>query len=75
MRAQILTAPNLTRPLPDLASAAEEERGTGTYPAGKRRDTAGEETVLTLAGAGPDRAPSVPPRTVLSEKEVENLPF
>jgi hypothetical protein len=72
MRAQVLTAPNLARPLPALAT---EEAATRTYPAGEHRGTASEEAASTQANGGQDYAPNVPPRAVLSEEEVENLPF
>jgi hypothetical protein len=75
MRAQIFTAPNLSRPLPGLAPVAEQECGTGAYLVVERRGTAGEETASTPAGAGRDKGPNVPPRTALSEKEVAELPF
>ena len=74
MRAQILTAPDLTHSLPGLGHTAEKT-ATRAYPAGRDLGTAGEETASTPASAGQDHAPSVPPRTVLSEKEVANLPF
>lgn len=74
MRAQVLTAPNLTRALPELTRPANES-ATRAYPAGEHRDTAGEETASTQASDGQDHVPNVPSRTALSEKEVENLPF
>lgn len=74
MRAQVLTAPNLACALPVLAHTAEEA-ATRAYPAGEHRGAAGKEAASTQASAGQDHAPNVPPRTVLSEKEVASLPF
>ncbi len=74
MRAQILTAPNLTSPLPELTHTAEKT-ATRAHLAGEDRGIAGEETASTQASVGQDHAPNVQPRTVLSEKEVANLPF
>ena len=70
MRAQILTAPHLTRPLPDLAGAGYAPRGD------KPLATQTQDTVASVrTNAGRDCSASVPPRTVLSESEVANLPF
>jgi hypothetical protein len=61
MRAQILTAPHLTRRLPDKPTKS---------PA---TETTAED--CTAAMTSQDRESSVPSRQVLSEKEVQTLPF
>ena len=61
MRAQILTAPHITRRLPDKPT---NNPATGTTSADS-----------TAAMRSQDRESSVPSRQVLSEKEVQALPF
>jgi hypothetical protein len=61
MRAQILTAPHITRRLPDEPA---NNPATGTTSADS-----------TAAMRSQDRESSVPSRQVLSEKEVQALPF
>ena len=61
MRAQILTAPHVTRRLPDKPT---NNPATGTTSAAS-----------PAAMRSQDREPSVPSRQVLSEKEVQALPF
>jgi hypothetical protein len=63
MRAHILTAPDLRRGLP-----------ASIQPTRVTRAPSGDKGAVRTA-TGQDRAPSVPPRTGLSEKEVANLPF
>jgi hypothetical protein len=63
MRARILTAPELSRPLPAI-----------TQPAGAMRASSEEEDTVQ-ATAGQDQRSGVPSRAPLSEKEVANLPF
>jgi hypothetical protein len=63
MRVQILTAPGLRRALP----AAGQPRSATPAPS--------EDGDPARTVAGEDRAVGVPPRSVLSEKEVANLPF
>jgi hypothetical protein len=75
MRAQILTAPKLTRPLPEPIPMADGRAGN-TYPASESPSTAELPSTSTSASAGDDHASSnVPLRGRLSEKEVESLPF
>jgi hypothetical protein len=61
MRAQILTAPHLSRPLPETPTS----------------NPAMETAIVdsTPSTAGQDRKPSVPSRNVMSEKEVKDLLF
>jgi energy-coupling factor transporter ATP-binding protein EcfA2 len=59
MRAQVLTAPECSRPLPELATSRLEE---------KRAPASGRQ-------AEEDPRPGVSPRSVLSEGEVAALPF
>jgi hypothetical protein len=63
MRARILTAPRLSRPLPETPTT---NPGTET--------TVMNGTVSPSTGRL-DRKPNVPPRNALSEKEVKDLPF
>jgi hypothetical protein len=63
MRAQILTAPHLSRPLPD------------TSPPSPETEAMVAEETASRSTAGQDPKPSVSPRHVLSEKEVKDLPF
>jgi hypothetical protein len=74
MRAQVLTAPNLSRPLPEDV-AAEGECGGDGRSATEMPGRAGEHVALATATTGQDRRRSVPPRSALSEREVQNLPF
>jgi hypothetical protein len=75
MRAQILTAPNLTRPLPDHAPAPQDGAGQAhllVQPLG----APDEAPVSTPAHVDQERLPpSVPRSAGLSDKEVANLPF
>jgi hypothetical protein len=62
MRAHILTAPNLSLPLP-----------AGTQPTPTPTPTKNEQVAPTHVHS--DRNSNVPPRSTLSEKEVADLPF
>jgi hypothetical protein len=75
MRAQILTAPKLTCPLPEHVPAAQERAGEA-HQVALRCGALDEAPASTPASADQDHSlPNVPLRTRLSEKEVENLPF
>lgn len=75
MRAQILTAPNLTRPLPDHVPVAQG-RARGAHWVVQPHGEPDEAAVSKPARPDQEHSlPSVPLGGRLSEKEVENLPF
>jgi hypothetical protein len=75
MRAQILTAPKLTCPLPDHAPTAQERAGEA-HPITLPHGASDEIPASTPARVDQEHSPpSVPQDGRLSEKEVENLPF
>ncbi|HEV7938245.1 MAG TPA: hypothetical protein VGP18_09515, partial [Solirubrobacteraceae bacterium] len=75
MRAQILTAPKLTHPLPEPVPAAQARGGEAHHVA--QLPGASDESPASTPARGDqeDSPPTVPHGGRLSEKEVENLPF
>jgi hypothetical protein len=75
MRAQILTAPVLSRPLPASSPAASARAAGAPSPADAAGAPSAADPTGASSAAGQERTSAVPSGGRLSEKEVANLPF
>jgi hypothetical protein len=75
MRAQILTAPALSRALPVSSPPASAPAAGAPSPAGAAVTPSAADPTGSTSAAGQERTSAVPPSGRLSEEEVANLPF